>query len=163
MNKGDEVLKELGEIAKALNIKIAYVINDEIESEYLVCNETKIYTYLKSIQSIRQEFFGYVFLNEWRNRSLGASDKQVRDVIRSYWYKEIKYEGMNSAAYRCPDGSFDYRDFVVYYSYSAKKWIISPKDHTLFDCEIDIWHDSLKDAFLTIDAFYSELDSERGC
>lgn len=64
MNKRDEVLKELGDIAKILNIEIDYVVEEK--REYLICDDTKISTLSNSISSIRQEFFGYVFLNEWK-------------------------------------------------------------------------------------------------
>lgn len=86
MTKKDEVLKELGEIAKALNISIDYVIDDK--REYLVCDDTKICTNATSVYGIRQEFFGYVFLREWHKRSLGSFDKQTRRHIKQYWYDD---------------------------------------------------------------------------
>lgn len=86
MNKKEEVLKELGDIAKSLNIKLDYVLDDK--REYLVCDDTKICTCYTSIQGIRQEFFGYVFLCEWKHRGLGAFDKQTRKHIKQYWYDD---------------------------------------------------------------------------
>lgn len=89
MNKKEQVLNELGEIAKVLNIDIDYVIDDK--REYLVCDDTKICTNCTSIHGIREEFFGYVFLKEWKNRYLGAFDKQTRNYIKRYWYdKDFK-------------------------------------------------------------------------
>lgn len=85
-NKKDEVLKELGEIAKILNINIDYVINEK--REYLVCDNTKICTNCTSVNGIREEFFGYVFLKEWKHRSLGSFDKQTRIYIKQYWYDD---------------------------------------------------------------------------
>lgn len=84
MTKKEEVLKELGDIAKILNIELDYVVDDK--REYLVCDDTKICTCGTSIYGIRQEFFGYVFLREWRQRPIGAFDKQTRNAIRRYWY-----------------------------------------------------------------------------
>lgn len=86
MNKREQVLNELGDIAKLLNIEIDYVIDKE--REYLVCDDAKICTCHTSISGIREEFFGYVFLQEWRHRSLGGFDKQTRRYIKQYWYDD---------------------------------------------------------------------------
>lgn len=47
MNKKEQVLNELGDIAKVLNIDIDYVIDDK--REYLICDDTKICTNCTSI------------------------------------------------------------------------------------------------------------------
>lgn len=86
MNKKEEVLKELGPIAKLLNIELDYVIEDK--REYLVCDNAKICTNGTSIYGIRQEFFGYVFLLEWKHRSLGDHDGYTRKYIKQYWYDD---------------------------------------------------------------------------
>lgn len=86
MNKKEEVLKELGPIAKLLNVKLDYVIEDK--REYLVCDNTKICTNGTSIYGIRQEFFGYVFLLEWKHRPLGDHDSYTRKYIKQYWYDD---------------------------------------------------------------------------
>lgn len=86
MNKKDDVLNELGEIAKVLDIKIDYIVEDK--REYLVCDDTKICTCGTSVHGIREEFFGYVILQEWRHRSLGSFDKQTRNHIKQYWYDD---------------------------------------------------------------------------
>lgn len=86
MSKTEQVLKELKPIADLLDIDIDYVIDDK--REYLVCNGQKICTNGTSIYGIRQEFFGYVFLREWRQRSLGAFDRQTRNYIKQYWYDD---------------------------------------------------------------------------
>lgn len=88
MSKRDEVLKELGDIAKALDIEIDYIEDKENKREYLVCDNQKICTNCTSVYGIRQEFFGYVFLQEWRKRSLGSFDKQTRNYIKQYWYDD---------------------------------------------------------------------------
>ena len=86
LSKRDKVMMELKDIANALNIDIDYV--EEEEREYLICDGQKIATTCTSVSGIRQEFFGYVFLKEWKDRCLGAFDKQVRNQIRRYWYDE---------------------------------------------------------------------------
>lgn len=86
MTKREEVLKELGDIAKVLNIKIDYIKDNK--REYLVCDDTKICTLGTNIYGIRQEFFGYVFLLERRHRSLSPFEKQTRNFIKQYWYDD---------------------------------------------------------------------------
>lgn len=86
MNKKELVLNELDDIAKVLNIDIDYVIDDK--REYLVCDDTKICTNCTSIHGIREEFFGYVFLKEWRNRSVSPFEKQTRNYIKQYWFDD---------------------------------------------------------------------------
>lgn len=85
-DKRKQVLEELKPIASALGIEIDYVIEER--REYLVCDDQKICTNSTSIYGIRQEFFGYVFMREWRDRSLGVFDRQTRNHIKQYWYDE---------------------------------------------------------------------------
>lgn len=54
LNKKEEVIKELGPIAKVLNIKIDYVIDSK--REYLVCDNTKICTSCTSVYGISGKF-----------------------------------------------------------------------------------------------------------
>ena len=87
----EEVIQELGDIAKLLNIEIDYIedVNENgCKREYLVCNDTKICTNCTSIYGIREEFFGYVFLKEWKHRSLGAFNNQAKKCIKQYWYDD---------------------------------------------------------------------------
>lgn len=84
--KRELVLKELQPIADLLNINIDYVIDDV--REYLVCNGQRICTNGTSVYGIKQEFFGYVFLRSWKDRSLGWFDKQTRNHIKQYWYDD---------------------------------------------------------------------------
>ena len=84
--KRQQVLQELEPIAKPLGIEIDYVIEER--REYLVCDDQKICTSCTNVYGIRQEFFGYVFLREWRERRLGAFDKQTRNHIKQYWYDD---------------------------------------------------------------------------
>ena len=85
-DKREQVLEELEPIAKPLGIKIDYVIEEH--REYLVCDNQKICTNCTSLYGIRQEFFGYVFMKEWQDRSLGYFDKQTRNYIKQYWYDD---------------------------------------------------------------------------
>lgn len=85
-NKVEKVLQELKPIADLIGIEIDYKIDGN--REYLVCNGQAICCDGTSISGIRQEFFGYVFLREWRKRSLGAFDKQTRNHIKQYWYDD---------------------------------------------------------------------------
>ena len=85
-DKRTMVLKELNPIANVLGIKLDYIIEEN--REYLLCNGQAICCNATSIYGIRQEFFGYVFLKEWRERSLGAFDKQTRNFIKQYWYDD---------------------------------------------------------------------------
>lgn len=84
--KRQQILEELEPIAKPLGIKIDYIADKY--REYLVCDNQKICVCGTSVYGIRKEFFGYVFLTEWRERSLGAFDKQTRNHIKQYWYDD---------------------------------------------------------------------------
>lgn len=85
-DKREMVLKELNPIANVLGIKLDYVIEEN--REYLCCNGQRICCSCTGICGIRQEFFGYVFLREWRDRYIGAFDKQTRNYIKQYWYDD---------------------------------------------------------------------------
>lgn len=88
VTKRDEVMQELLPIAKVLGYEISYTEDKENKREYLTVNGTNICTNCTSIYGIRQEFIGYVFLCEWRKRSIGYFDTQTRNAIKSYWYDE---------------------------------------------------------------------------
>lgn len=82
MTKREQVLNELGDIAKTLNISIDYIIDDK--REYLVCDGTKICTNCTSIYGIREEFFGYVATIELRHR---LNDRTLR-YLKQYWFDD---------------------------------------------------------------------------
>jgi len=84
VNKKEQVLHELGDIAKLLNINIDYVIDLENHREYLVCDETKICTNGTSIYGIREEFFGYVATIELNHR---LNYRTLR-YLKQYWYDD---------------------------------------------------------------------------
>ena len=66
LSKRDKVMMELEDIARVLNIDVDYI--EEGEMQYLVCDGQKICTTYLNVQEIRQEFFGYVFIKEWKHK-----------------------------------------------------------------------------------------------
>ena len=83
LSKHDKVMMELKDIANALNIDIDYI--EEGEKEYLICDGQKIFTTHLSVPGIRQEFFGYVFLKEWKySPNFDFIEKFIR-YIRLPW------------------------------------------------------------------------------
>ena len=82
-SKRDIVMMELEGIAKALNIDIDYVEGEE--HEYLICDGQKIITTYLIISEIRQEFFGYVFLKEWKYKCDYDYYKKFINYIKLYW------------------------------------------------------------------------------
>lgn len=84
MTKKQEVLKELGDIAKAMNIEIDYVIDEENHREYLVCDDIKICTNATSIYGIREEFFGYVATIKLNHR---LNNGALR-YLKQYWFDD---------------------------------------------------------------------------
>lgn len=88
-NKRLEVLKEIKPICKAFGIKkYDYIVKNEGQKETLVVEGTKIGCSFNSIHAVKQELIGWIFLAIWRQRSLGAFDTQVKNVIRQHWIKE---------------------------------------------------------------------------
>ena len=83
LSKRDKVIMELKDIANALNIDIDYV--EEEKREYLICDGQKIATTCTSVSGIRQEFFGYVFLKEWKNKCDSDFYKKFIGYIKLYW------------------------------------------------------------------------------
>ena len=83
LSRHDRVMMELKDIARVLNIDIDYIEEDGIE--YLICDGQKIYTTYLSIPGIRQEFFGYVFIKEWKYKCYFDFYKKFIDYIKLYW------------------------------------------------------------------------------
>ena len=83
LSKHDKVMMELKDIARALNIDIDYI--EEGETEYLVCDGQRIVTSYLSVKDIRQEFFGYVFIKEWKYKCISDFYKKFIDYIKLYW------------------------------------------------------------------------------
>ena len=82
-SRRDKVMMELEDIANALNIDIDYV--EEEGHEYLVCNGQRIVTTYLSIKDIRQEFFGYVFIKEWKYKCDHGFYKKFIGYIKLCW------------------------------------------------------------------------------
>ena len=83
LSKHDKVMMVLEDIARALNIDIDYIENDG--TEFLVCDGQRIVTTYLSIKDIRQEFFGYVFIKEWKYKCDHDFYKKFIDYIKLYW------------------------------------------------------------------------------
>ena len=82
-SKRDKVMMELEDIARVLNIDSDYV--EDKEHEYLICDGQKICTTYLCISDIRQEFFGYVFIKEWKYKSDHDFYKEFIDYIKLCW------------------------------------------------------------------------------
>ena len=65
-SKRDKVMMQLEDIARVLKIDIDYI--EEEGHEYLICDGQKICTTYLNVPEIRQEFFGYVFIKEWKHK-----------------------------------------------------------------------------------------------
>ena len=83
LSKRDKVMMELEDIAIALNIDIDYVEYEK--HEYLICDGQKICTTYLSLSDIRQEFFGYVFIKEWKYKCDFDFYKKFINYIKLYW------------------------------------------------------------------------------
>lgn len=84
-----EVLKAIKPICEAFGIKdYDYIVKNEGQKETLVVEGTKIGCSCNSIYAVKQELIGYIFVGMWKDRSLGAFDTQVKNVIKRYWIKE---------------------------------------------------------------------------
>ena len=71
LSKHDKVMMELKDIARVLNIDIDYIEDNGVK--YLVCD------------GLRQEFFAYVFIKEWKYNCEHDFIKKFMDYIKLYW------------------------------------------------------------------------------
>ena len=87
-----QVLKEINPICKAFAITdYDYEINDDMYSEVLRLNNTKINCSINSISAIIDEVIGYLFIKYYcENQSLGAVETQVKNRITSTWITEAE-------------------------------------------------------------------------
>ena len=83
LSRHDKVMMELKDIANVLNIDIDYV--EEEDHEYLICDGQKIITTYLTIDEIRQEFFGYVFLKEWEFKCMHDFCEKFINYIKAFW------------------------------------------------------------------------------
>ena len=79
----DKVMMELEDIARVLNIDVDYI--EDGGMEYLVCDGQRIAVSFLSVQQIRQEFFGYVFIKEWKSKCNHDFYEKFIDYIKAFW------------------------------------------------------------------------------
>ena len=86
-NKRLQVLEEIKPICDAFNIKdYDYIVQENGQREVLRLYDVRIRCSCNSISAIKNELIGFIFLRTWgRDRSMGAFDKQSRNVIKQYW------------------------------------------------------------------------------
>ena len=86
-NKRLDVLREIKPICDAFNIKdYDYIIQESGQREVLRIYDIRIGCSCNSISAVKNELIGFIFLRTWgRDRSMGAFDKQSRNVIKQYW------------------------------------------------------------------------------
>lgn len=86
-NKRLQVLEEIKPICDAFNIKdYDYIVQKNGQREVLRLYDVRIGCSRNSISAIKNELIGFIFLRTWgRDRSMGAFDKQSRNVIKQYW------------------------------------------------------------------------------
>ncbi|MDD3138936.1 MAG: hypothetical protein PHX08_08195 [Lachnospiraceae bacterium] len=82
-----QVLEEIRPICDVFNIKdYDYIIQENGQREILRIYDIKIGCSCNSISAVKNELIGFIFLRTWgRDRSMGAFDKQSRNVIKQYW------------------------------------------------------------------------------
>ena len=87
-----QVLEEIKPICNAFAITdYDYEIDDDMYSEVLRLNNTKMNCSMNSISAIIDEVIGYLFINYYcKNRSLGAFETQVKNRITSTWIAEAE-------------------------------------------------------------------------
>lgn len=86
-NKRLQVLEEIKPICDVFNIKdYDYIVQKNGKREVLRLYDVRIGCSCNSISAIKNELIGFIFLRTWgRDRSMGAFDKQSRNVIKQYW------------------------------------------------------------------------------
>ena len=87
-----QVLEEIKPICNAFAITdYDYEIDDDMYSEVLRLNNTKMNCSMNSISAIIDEVIGYLFINYYcKNRSLGAFGTQVKNRITGTWITEAE-------------------------------------------------------------------------
>lgn len=87
-----KVLEEIKPICEAFAIiDYDYEINDDMYTEVLRLNNTKINCSINSISATIDEVIGYLFINYYyENRSLGAFETRVKNRITGTWMKRVE-------------------------------------------------------------------------
>lgn len=84
--KRAEILEAIRPICNVFGINdYDYEINETYNTEVLRIGDTRIGCSCNSESAVIQELVGYIFIWKWRGRSLGAFDKQTKNVIKQYW------------------------------------------------------------------------------
>lgn len=84
-----EVLNHIKPICEAFGIKdYDYEVSETGQREALRIGKTRIGCSSNSLSATVEELVGYIFIMTWRNRSIGAFNKQSKNVIKQYWYTE---------------------------------------------------------------------------
>lgn len=87
-----EILEKIKPVCEAFKItNYDYILDNQkgYTREFLIINGTKIGCSGNSILAVENELLAYIFINKYcRYRSLGAFEKQVKNVITQYWVKE---------------------------------------------------------------------------
>lgn len=87
MDKREEMLQAIKPICEAFGITdYDYVVVPDKHIERLVIGDTHIGCSCNSVSATIDELIGYIFIKKYcRNRSLGAFETQVKNVIKRYW------------------------------------------------------------------------------
>ena len=87
IEKREKVLEEIKPICDVFGIKdYDYIISKTGQREILRLNLTKIGCSMNSIDAVKNELIGYIFLTTWcHDRRLGAFGTQTKNVIKRYW------------------------------------------------------------------------------
>lgn len=84
-----KVLEAIKPICEVFGIKdYDYEVSETGQSEALRIGKIRIGCSCNSESATIEELVGYIFITTWRNRSIGAFNKQSKNVIKQYWYTE---------------------------------------------------------------------------
>lgn len=87
--KRETILTALAPICEVFGIVDYDYLIDATGKELLKLNDTYIGCSGNSISAVIDELIGYIFITRYcNNRSLGAFDKQTKNVIKRYWVKD---------------------------------------------------------------------------
>ncbi len=87
-----KVLEKIKPICEAFAITdYDYEINDDMYTEILRLNNTRINCSSNSISAVIDEVIGYLFINYYyKNRSLGVFETQVKNRITDTWMVRVE-------------------------------------------------------------------------
>lgn len=87
IKKRIKVLEAIKPICEAFKISnYDYEVDIKNKREVLIIYDIKIGCNCNSIEAVKNELIGFIFLRTWcRHRSLGAFNTQCKNVIKRYW------------------------------------------------------------------------------